>query len=445
MSVLPCLLASAVLAAGDGGVYPRGHEREGLPASAGSRAMYAADPEHALNRLHTLLFVSERRPTEIGASLPAERARQGLDDAAFFEGKWYFQSRKGESITDADIRLFGGDVRVSPVEDLRGERGAQLRQLLSQLDTREEVEAIPELHAPLARLMLQWDLTFVWWRIERVAAEGGTPAADPETLVALASAIRALALPRAVLEALDSGASALAPTGNPGDRTRAYLPAGLFGGAADDPWREVARDEKALFHATNSLRAARVFVRAGDGEATERLIARSAAVTDAASTPVLELGIEAALVMSLVVLDDTLAPMATHVIDEVRVRRVSGPAELRPDNGSSRDGWSHWIHLRTRRGSVLGSEPVFRFVPDTAQGLFLEYGSPKYTTYFAQCALCHRRTNSGGQDPDGIRALGRYGKPSVERDPVSRSRMAERQFEPIAAALRGRLEGAQAR
>ena len=433
----PLLLALAPLASAQA-LHPVGHASEGLPVDAAPRAMYARDTEHPLNRLHALLFLAQVLPTEIGASLPDEREREKLSDAEFFTGRWYFRNRKDTEITDKDLTLFGGDVRMSPVFLIDRERGAQLRELLALVDTREEVEAMEALRSPLPRVLLQWDVLSVWWRLERACKETGRPAAEPETLLALAQAVRALALPRHVLERLDPGTDALIPTGDGIDRSLPYVPPGLLDGPRG-AWREIARDEKELFHATNQLRAARVFVRASSPQETDKLVERSAAATDEATTPKLAPGTEAALVLSLVVLDDALEPCATSIVDEVRIRRVTGPAELHPDNGSSRDGLSHWIYLLSRAGAVLGDGPRFRFVPDTAQGLFLEYGSPKRTTYFAQCALCHRRTNSGGQDPDGIRSLGRYGKPSIEREPATRLRLAERQFTPAVETLRARL------
>lgn len=441
---LLAIVLSASIAFAQVPLHPAGHASEGLPVSTEPGVVYASEPTHLLNRLHARLFLAEVRPTEVGASLPAERAREAQADDEFFTGKWYFRNRKGDEITEADTRAFGGDVRVSPVLALDGARGVELQALLAAIDTREEVEALAELRSPLARVLLQWDLLFVGWRVERRIAQGKAPLQDgsveARTLAAMARAIRALALPRETLLSLGSGIDALPPRGSPERRAESYVPAGLLSGERG-AWREIARDEKELFHATNSLRAARVFVRAADGEATERLVRRSAAATDEASTPVLDVGTEAALVMSLVVLDDTLTPVATEVVDEVRIRRVTGPGELRPGNGSSRDGWSHWVHMLSRPGALLGRGERFRFVPDTSQALFLEYGSPKHTTYFAQCALCHRRTNSGGQDPDGIRALGRYGHPALESDGSARRRLAERQFEPIAKALRRRLGG----
>lgn len=435
LGVSACLL----LLPGDDPLHPRGHDREGLPRSAAPFPVWAQDSGHALNRLHALLWIADRTPSEIGASLPAELRNAKVEPKEFFAEKWYFGMRKDEQVTAEDHGLFGGDTRVSPVEDLRGELGAQVRALLAPLATKEGVAAIPELASPLARLLLQWDLLALWWRHEQNGH------AAPETLTALARAIVALAQTRATLEGLASGLDELRSTvhGSPSDRTQPYFPASLLAKPAESPWREIAREEKALFHATKSLRSARILVRGKDGADTERIVREAGAATDAATIPKLPAGTEAALVLALVGLDDTLAPVATKVVDEVRIRTITGPAELAPDNGSSRDGLSHWVFLRSRAQSVLGAPQPFRFVPDSAQSLFLEYGTPKHTTYYAQCALCHRQTNSGGQDPAGIKALGRYAKPRIESDPATRLRIAETQFAKIVAKLKERLASAK--
>ena len=433
----PMFLALASLARSRP-VHPAGHVAEGLPIDAAPRPMYAREPEHPLNRLHALLFTAHVLPTEIGASLLDEREREKLADTEFFIGHWTFRNRKGTEITDKDLASFGGDVRMSPDFLIDTLRGAQLCELLELVDAREEVEAMEALRSSLPRALLQWNLLSVWSWLEHACKETGRTAAEPETLVALAQAMRALAQPRHVLERLDAGTESLAPTGDGVDRTLPCVPPGQLDGPCEAK-REIARDEKELFHATHQLRVARIFVRAGTAQETDKLVECSAAAVDEATTPKLARGTEAALVLSLVVLDDALQPFATNVVDEARVRRVTGAAELHPDNGSSRDGLSHWIYLLSRAGAVLGDGPRLRFVPDTAQGLFFECGSPKRTTYFAQCALCRRRANSGGPDPDGIRSLGRYGKPSVERDASTRLRIAERQLAPVVESLRARL------
>src|SRR5262245_61450474 len=97
-------------------IHPVGHDDEGLPSDGQPMAVYAADPAHPLNRLHALLFIARRTPTEIGAALPAERRRAGQNDVEFFTGKWALAHRKDAAIDPtADTRWFGGDVRTSPV------------------------------------------------------------------------------------------------------------------------------------------------------------------------------------------------------------------------------------------------------------------------------------------------------------------------------------------
>lgn len=415
------------------GVHPRGHDREGLPATATPQPLYADDPQHLLNRLHARLFVAELMPDEVGAALPAERRAAGKSGDEFFAAKWYFGKRAGES---ADRGLFGGDVRFSPVRELRGALAEEVSALLGSLATKAQVDAIPELASPLVRLLLQWDLLSMWWRCER----DGT--ADAPALGALAAAIRALAQPREVLEALDPGTAALraalggkvdaANTGDP------YFPVDLLAG--ESAFVEIDREDKALFHAERSLRAVRAFVKVPAGRADgEALVRAAGAAGKDGPLPDVPVGTEVALVLSLLAIDPAGEVVATPVVDEIRVRRISGSAELAADNGSSRDGVSHWVYQRGRRASRdPQATHAFRFVPDTAQAMFLEYGTLKHTTYFAQCALCHRLTDTGKQNPAGITTLGRYAGAKICVDPATRLRRAEQQAAQIVTKLRAR-------
>lgn len=70
--------------------------------------------------------------------------------------------------------------------------------------------------------------------------------------------------------------------------------------------------------------------------------------------------------------------------------------------------------------------------------MFLEYGALKHTTYFAQCALCHRLTDTGKQNPAGITTLGRYAGAKICVDPATRLRRAEQQAAQIVTKLRAR-------
>ncbi len=169
----PLLLAALLIAPPAGaadGFHPAGHVAEGLPADATPVRAYAADPDSPLNALFTLLFQAERVPEEVGAALPAERQAGGEDDAAFSKPGWYFRKRPG---VEADRILVGGDVRTSPVQALEPSDAARAVELLATVATPEQVDAMPELRSPTARLLLQWDL---WNALRRFEAEDGDPA-----------------------------------------------------------------------------------------------------------------------------------------------------------------------------------------------------------------------------------------------------------------------------
>lgn len=410
---------------------PAGHDREGLPATLTPYAAYATDPAHPLNRLHRLLFLTRRVPTEIGAALPAERRRAGLPDREFFNGKWALQNRKQVN-PEQDEAEFGGDVRTSPVERWTETDAAEARTLLALIATSDA--AAQQLPSPLARLSLQWDLLQVWWRFER------SNNLDEATLIALAKAIRALGQSRAALTALPSGLKDWKGA-ETRDRRQARVPPNLDRGEAAG-WVEVDRVSQSLFQAQRSLVSARVFLRGEDQAALVTMIGRVAPL--AAQNQLVEVprGTETALVLAMVGLTPELEAVATPVVSEVRVRLAVADDRLEPEGDTStKDGWNNWVWLFSREQMTAGAAQPLRFVPDTAQSLFLEYGTPKHTTYFAQCALCHRSTNAGNQNPSGVHALGRYAKPSVLRDPAKRGRDAEREMAPVIAKLRARLAG----
>ncbi len=428
-------LGALLATAGSGAalVHPVGHDDESLPQDGSPIAVYAADPTHPLNRLHALLFIARRTPTEIGAALPAERRRIGHTDAEFFTGKWALANRKGEAIDPAaDTRWFGGDVRTSPVGAWTDAEATEVRGLLASLDDPQKAAA--SVPAPLLRLSLQWDLLQVWWRFER---EKGT---DDATLLALARAIRALGQPRAALQALPSGVEALETVPSSTDRRAAHAPRQLLGGATSD-WVEIDRASQALFQAQRALISARVFVKSGSRAFVENLVAQVPVAAAEKKLVEVPRQTEVALLLSMVGITADLEPVATPVASELRLRMAVAEDRLDPaSDTSSRDGWNQWVWLFSRE-RALAETPAgpLRFVPDTAQSLFLEYGSPKHTVYFAQCALCHRTTNAGNQKPSGVYALGPYTKPSVLADPAKRGRDAEREMAPVIAKLRERL------
>ena len=431
------LLAVAAGGAADGPAappavrFPVGHAREGLPTTADPVAVYAADPAHPLNELHALLFTRTQVPEEVGAALPAERPGPA---AAFFVKGWQFGKRKG---TDADRGVFGGDVRVTAVTAVEPARRERLLVRLGGLATAEQVAAVPELRNPVARLLLQWDVLSLWWRLE---ADRKWATDDAPLLTALARTVRALAQPKATLEGLPAGTAELARQFAGRDRPAGpavpYLPALPLAGGPAGGWVEVDRKASKLFRGDVALRASRIFLDAGGRERSARL---GAAAGEKGGRPDVPAGTEVALVMSLVGFDPDLTPVPTPVVDEVRVRRLSGPFALAADNPtSSKDGVDQWVYLRSRAGSVAGGE-AFRFLPDTTQGLFVEYGSAKHTTFAAQCALCHRADINTPTQPRGVSVLNPSSRPRLADDPAGRGRAAVEEMRPVADRLRDRL------
>ncbi|WP_435018163.1 hypothetical protein TA3x_000109 [Tundrisphaera sp. TA3] len=415
--------------------FPVGHRAEGLPDPARPARAYAADPASPLNELFGLLFVAEREPKEVGAALPGERQAAGEDDAAFYVKGWYFRKRPG---TESDRATFGGDVRISPVESWTAEQSARMVALLALLDEPAKVDAFPELRPPVARLMLQWDLLNAWARFEASGKAG------PDVLRALARSVAACGQPADVLRNLPDGLAELHaqfPAGSRADRRAPYLPASLLANDPASPWVEVDRRSSTLFHGATTFRTARVFLNAGSAEAGRALVEAAAKAGKDSPRPEIEVGTEAALALTLVGLTPDLTPVATPVVDEVRVRALAAEPGLDPGKDtSSVDGINHWIYLRRR--PAAGPDPAaaaFRFVPDTAQSLFLEYGTAKRTTYAAQCVLCHRTTFDGGQAPSGLRSLSSYARPHVPDQPDARARQAEAEIVPAIAKLKARL------
>jgi hypothetical protein len=391
--------------------YPPAHDRAGLLPTADPLPVYHPDPGHWLNQLHATLFIADRVPAEVAGALPEELKAAGLTADQFYKVGWYFKKRPGQP---ADHRVFGGDVRVSPVEDFGGDRGQRLRDLLAKLDAGSAPAD------PVARLMLQYDLLHAWIRLDK-------PGADPATLAAVAKAVRTVALPADVLKALPSGLDKLARVGTAGppERARPYLSAGLIDRTNASPWVEVDRDSTStLFHAKNALRVSRIYLNAGSREKTLAAIAAGPAAK-------LDVGTETAFAFEMIGLDPDLKPVPTKVVDEFRVRRLTGPVALTADNPTaSKDGWDQWIYFRSRPGNE------FRFLPDDTQSLFLEYGTAKHSTYAAQCALCHRATNAGGQTPVGVRTLAKHANPRESTDPARLPAIAVEQLGPIVARLR---------
>jgi hypothetical protein len=209
--------------------------------------------------------------------------------------------------------------------------------------------------------------------------------------------------------------------------------------AGEPTWTELDRRSTRLFHAETQMRASRVLLSLPQND-VEQLLAGKSSLPEA--PPPRDRPIVTALILTLMAIDDRGEAVATPVIDELRIRTALAPdVEKGGAPTSSRDGSSHWIYVRSRRQSLVDrGEGDFRFVADTNQSLFLEYGSAKHTTYFAQCALCHRLQGTGNQAPLGIRTLSKQASPRVATSRDSRFRLAELELKGITERLAQRLQ-----
>lgn len=412
-----------------------GTEREGLPLNESPVPIFFGEGATELNRLVGLLFTESLIPEEIQAALPSERKRNSQSDSEFYQDGWYFLKRKGEP---TDRGVFGGDVRVSPRRGFNATDRLELLKLLAEFSTREKVDSKPPLRSPIGRLLVQWDVLSLWWHLERSKSD------DKELLSAMARAVASLAQPEAELRSLPSGLNELSAFAfdSPTPTKVPYFPKNFDLAAPEKSgWLEVGRRSSTLFRADRTVRSSRVFLNAGD-PATTRSVIDQAADVGAGKYSVPE-GTKTILIQQMIGIDDHLNPIATDVVDEFRIRVMQEPKVLSHDNPtSSRDGSSHWIFMRTRYGSVRGDVPDFRFVPDTAQSLFLEYGTQKHAGFAAQCALCHRRTKTGGPDTSGIRVLSATAKPFVinGRDRLA---LAESEMKTVIERLKQRLDEAE--
>jgi hypothetical protein len=140
----------------------------------------------------------------------------------------------------------------------------------------------------------------------------------------------------------------------------------------------------------------------------------------------------ALLLQGIVAVDDAGAPCATDLVIEARTQRLSNREPLAFDNPTTtRDGvdlamWS--LPRRAVRDMDAATTAVpfaaFRSIDMNSQELFRDYGSLKHTTYAAQCALCHRRSNTPDSAIAGFSSLRLSSKPRVAMA-AERKRQAE--------------------
>ncbi len=403
------------------------HPDAGLPANSQPLRVYSDLQEHPLNQLHHLLFVSEVQPAEINGALPRELLA-GTDASK----PWYFRRRVGN---EGDRKLFGGDVRVSPIVNWESTQSLELERLYAHLRDGQEIGRL----APISRQLLQWDLLAVWWRLEQ---KEHIPQGD---LWRLADLIRVATQSEAEIRSLPSGwdqaqkqfLKATDPTPHEGVPSEYFSSEDILDSQGN--WTEISRRSTQLFVATQSLRNSRVFIKT-DLDRNLQSWMESHKDSQARQDKRAEERIETAMVLSLIGITPDLKPIASPVIDEIRFRTVFGSKEfIDPSLSTTQDGSSIWVYFIDRQGTLNEGSPVYRNVPMTSQAIFLEYGTAKHATYAAQCSLCHRLTNAGNQTIAGVRALSISSGAAVEEDPAYRGRLAEAQMGVVVKRLEERL------
>ncbi|MCK5942238.1 MAG: hypothetical protein KAI24_09745 [Planctomycetes bacterium] len=391
---------------------PDSHPDHGLPDPEAVWLPYADDPDHPCNRIWAACYLTACVPSEVAGVLPRELE----DERAFYRPKWYFSKRPG---TDADARLFGGDGRQLPIEGFDQAGSERLRGLLAQVDG----DVLAELkRRPRAAVWFQHDLL-------RLARRLTTTKNNPELLPPLWRCAQRVALPREVLL---------------GDAVRTVTFADVAEHVPEldvEQCVEIERRSTRLFDAAFVQLWSTVHVQYPDGDlaATRAWIA---AGKDRAPTPI---GTIAVLLQGIVAVDDQGRTCATDLVIEARSQRLSNRDPLAWDNRTTtRDGvdlamWS----LPRRAVRDLGADAravpfaAFRAIDMDSQELFRDYGTRKHTTYAAQCALCHRRSNTPDEPLAGFSALRPSAKPRPAK-PGERKRRAEAELMQFVAELRAR-------
>jgi hypothetical protein len=376
-STLLLLLLSAAAVAQDERRHPPGHAAQGLPVAAIAFRPYADAPEHALNRLFHSLWLADLTPGEVGMVVGSEPR---------WEVGWMLAKRAG---ADADRRLFGGDGRLLPLTGLGDEAAREVRTLLAGLAAGGEL-ADALLAQPELAVLCQHDLLRA---AERLLDLGK----NPELVPLLHRAALAIALPTATLQALrDPLRLLLADLA--GKELAAELPVAL--GGRDDALREVTRTSTRLFDAEKTLLWSSVFLAHPDGADALAAMLPAALAGDATKKgPTVPPGFRAVLVQGIVAVDRDGRPRATPLVFDLRTQRLANRDPLSGDNATfTHDGIDFAIWQLEREGLRRGvAARFFRRIEADDQDLFLDYGTPKHTTYRAQCALCHR--TSGTPEP----------------------------------------------
>lgn len=417
MRLLLLLLATATARGQEVARHPPGHADQGLLARPELVRPYDDDVDHAWNQAFHRLWIRQAVPAEVAAALPRE------GPAAFTPG-WVRRRRPGGA---DDLRWFGGDGRLLPLERLDDAAANDLGALLAAV-TRPPaaVRAHPEL-----AVWFQHDLLRA---AERLLETGANLALVPRLL----AAALAVAPTDEQLAALsDPLARAL---GEPGvaKQLASELPVALGGKAPG--MRELLRRSARLFDAGRSLAWSRVFVSHPDGEpALAAMLAATARVADAgrSDNPTVPVGFRAVLVRGLVAVDRRGRPRATPIVFDVCTQVLQNRDPLGPGNPTfTRDGIDFGVWQLERQALRRGDPAAFfrRIEPDD-QDLFRDYGSSKHATYRAQCSLCHRCSDTPEPELAGFPVLRPGARASFAVTGDERLRLAEREVEALLVRL----------
>lgn len=378
----------------------------GLPREQAALAPYHADPEHVLNRIFRAAWLARLAPAEVAAVLPREGALE------WSEG-WVHRKRAGQA---SDERWFGGDGRQLPREKFDAADEARLLADLAALDA----QALAPLRerADLA-VLFQHDLLRVALRLEDSGA-------NPALIPALRRAAQAVALPA---EELDKLTSTLAGVDLGVEVSAALSP------AESSPYREILRRSTRLFDAEHTMLWSRVWLAHPDG--VEQLAKLLPAARAELGAPQVPLGTRAVLLQGIVALDAEGRARATPLVVDVRTQVLVNRDALAADNPTfTRDGIDFEVRLLEREGVRSGvAAQRFRRVDAEDQELFRDYGTLKHTTYRAQCALCHRNTDTPEPELGGFPILRPHARAEFALSGEERLRLAETQAQRFFDAL----------
>ena len=425
MPRLPWSFAALLLAVSAPAQSPQRHAPgtpdQGLPIAPVAFAPYHHEPGHVLNRIWRALFLVECEPDEVAGALPSERKA----GAPFPATGWVHAKRDG---TAADRRWFGGDGRQLPVEGFPPAAADELRTLLAGLG---DAERRLLLDPPELAVLFQHDLLRLGQRLQDTHQ-------NPELLPVLWRA--------AQLFALDSNERARLRNPLPLARASAGF-AGLaddapwpreLGGPVDSPFREVLRRSTRLFDAERTLLWSRVFLAHPDGVAAlTKLLPQPLPPGEKAATPTVPVGFRAVLVQGIVALGADGAAYSTPLVVDVRTQVLRNREPLAAANPTfTHDGIDFGIWQLQRESVRRGDfRTAFRAIAADDQDLFRDYGSLKHTTYRAQCALCHRTTDTPEPQLGGFPVLRPHVGAQIASTGEERLRLAETQASKLLAEL----------